>query len=133
MLAKSSVALLVFVVVAGWAMRRWRTPASQSLDREAMEVRRLPDTSNVDEVAISPDGRYVVYARRIGEKVSLRMRQIESGGDVEVLPAAEVDFVESLFLPMVATSISRAPTKKTPATGTVCNALLGWTVPKVDH
>ncbi len=64
-----------------------------------MEIRNLADTSNVDEIAISPDGRYVVYARRAGEKVSLRMRQIESGGDVEVLPAAEVDFVGVTFSP----------------------------------
>ena len=98
-LAASLIALLVLVVTAIWALHRRPTPASQSLNREAMEIRKLPDTSNVDEIAISPDGRYVVYARRIGEKVSLRMRQTESGGDVEVLPAAEVDFVGVTFSP----------------------------------
>ena len=46
------------------------------------------------------------------------MRQIESGGDVEVLPAAEVDFVGVTLFPMVATFISRALTETTPATST---------------
>lgn len=98
-LAASLIALLVLVVTGIWAAHRWRTPASQNLNREAMEIRKLADTSNADEIAVSPDGRYVVYARRIGEKVSLRMRQIESGGDVEVLPEAEVDFVGLTFSP----------------------------------
>lgn len=99
MLAASLITLLVLVVTGIWAAHRWRTPASQNLNREAMEIRKLADTSNADEVAISPDGRFVVYARRIGEKVSLRMRQMESGGDVEVLSEAEVDFVGLTFSP----------------------------------
>ena len=64
-----------------------------------MEIRKLTDTGYVDAVAISRDGRYVIYARKIGENVSLRMRQIESGGDIEVLPPAKVYFVGLTFSP----------------------------------
>jgi|SRR5450631_1458808 len=64
-----------------------------------MEIRKLAGTGNVDAVAISPDSRYVIYARRNGEMVSLRMRQIQSSGDVEVLPAAGVIFHGMTFSP----------------------------------
>jgi DNA-binding winged helix-turn-helix (wHTH) protein/Tol biopolymer transport system component len=92
-LSTSLIALVLLVLAAGgWALYRWRTPANHGPKWEAMEIRKLPDTGNVDDVAISPDSRYVIYARRNGEMVSLRMRQLESGGDVEVLPAADVLF-----------------------------------------
>jgi Tol biopolymer transport system component len=41
-------------------------------------------------VAISPDGRYIVYALREGEKQSLNVRQVASGSDVQILPPEEV-------------------------------------------
>jgi DNA-binding winged helix-turn-helix (wHTH) protein/Tol biopolymer transport system component len=98
-LAASLIALLVLVVAGGWAAYRWRTRASQAVSREAMEIRKLADTSVVDQIAISPDGRYVVYAHRTGEKSSLRMRQLESGGDVEVLSPDDTNFVGLTFSP----------------------------------
>jgi DNA-binding winged helix-turn-helix (wHTH) protein/Tol biopolymer transport system component len=97
--AVTLIALFVLVLAAGWAMHFWRTHVSRSLNRETMEIRKLTDTGNVDAVAISPDGRFVIYARRIGENVSLRIRQIDSGGDVEVLPAADVLFYGLTFSP----------------------------------
>jgi len=98
-LAGGLIALLIVVVAAGWAVYRWRTRTSQALNREAMEIRKLADTSIVEQIAISPDGRYVVYARRVGEKSSLRMRQLESGGDVEVLSPDDTNFVGLTFSP----------------------------------
>src|SRR5262249_28423120 len=41
-------------------------------------------------VAISPDGRYIVYALREGEKQGLNIRQVATGSDVQILPPEEV-------------------------------------------
>lgn len=89
----------LLLVVVGLSAYGWRTYRSQLLPPEGMEIRKLSGTGNVDAVAISHDGRYVIYARRTGEIVSLRMRQIESGGDVEVLPGANVAFMGLTFSP----------------------------------
>src|SRR5450631_686698 len=40
-LAASLIGLLALVVSGSWAVHRWRIPASQDLNREAMEVRQL--------------------------------------------------------------------------------------------
>ena len=47
-------------------------------------------TGNAANVAISPDGRYVVYALVDGEKQSLNVRQVATGSDVQILPPDEV-------------------------------------------
>jgi dipeptidyl aminopeptidase/acylaminoacyl peptidase len=64
-----------------------------------MQIRKLPDTGIADAFSISPDGRFVAYARRKGDMSSLRVRQIDSGGDVEVLPASRVMFFGLAFSP----------------------------------
>jgi Tol biopolymer transport system component/DNA-binding winged helix-turn-helix (wHTH) protein len=97
-LGMSLLVLLALVMAAGGVLYR-RTLRRLSANHESMEIRKLPDTGDVESVAISPDGRYVAYARRAGEKVSLRMRQVGSGGDVEILPADAVDFVGLTFSP----------------------------------
>jgi Tol biopolymer transport system component len=64
-----------------------------------MQIRKLPDNGIADAFAISPDGRLVAYAKRDGGMSGLRVRQIDSGGDVEVLPAARVMFFGLAFSP----------------------------------
>ena len=91
----SLVAILATAAVLSW----WFRQGSPDAPLASMEIQKLRDTGNVNCVAISPDGRYILYARRTGEKVSLRMRQVASGGDVEVLAPQEVDFVGLTFSP----------------------------------
>jgi eukaryotic-like serine/threonine-protein kinase len=91
-------ASLLGALIVGWLVSG-RVSSDQGVNRGSLEIRRLSDTGYVDSVAISPDGRYVVYASHKGEKVSLRMRQTESGGDVEVLPPEEVSFGGLTFSP----------------------------------
>jgi DNA-binding winged helix-turn-helix (wHTH) protein/Tol biopolymer transport system component len=93
------IAFLVAALVAGGLISWWLRRNSPGARRESMEIQKLRDTGSVNCVAISPDGRYVLYARRTGEKVSLRMRQVASGGDVEVLAPQQVDFVGLTFSP----------------------------------
>jgi eukaryotic-like serine/threonine-protein kinase len=57
---------------------------------ESMKISRVTQSGNAANVAVSPDGRYVVYALREGEKQSLIVRQVATGSDVQILPPDEV-------------------------------------------
>jgi len=57
---------------------------------QAMKISRVTQSGNAINVAISPDGRYVVYVLREGEKQSINVRQVATGSDVQILPPDEV-------------------------------------------
>src|SRR6185437_13654542 len=66
---------------------------------QAMKIGRVTQSGNAINVAISPDGRYVVYVLREGEKQSLNVRQVATGSDVQVLPPDEVWIYSLTFTP----------------------------------
>jgi Tol biopolymer transport system component len=61
-------------------------------DFRGMKLSRVTQSGNAINVAISPDGRYVVYVLREGEKQSLNVRQVATGSDVRILSPDEVWF-----------------------------------------
>ena len=72
---------------------------SSEWDFQAMKLSRVTQSGNAVNVAISPDGRYVVYALREGEKQSLNVRQVATGSDVQILPPDEVLIWSLTFSP----------------------------------
>ena len=64
-----------------------------------MKISRVTQSGNATNVAISPDGRYVVYVLREGEKQSLNVRQVATGSDVQILPPDEVVIWSLTFSP----------------------------------
>ncbi len=66
---------------------------------QAMKISRVTQSGNATNVAISPDGRYVVYVLRDGEKQSLNVRQVATGSDVQILPPDEVVIWSLTFTP----------------------------------
>jgi DNA-binding winged helix-turn-helix (wHTH) protein len=84
-LAAAIVALLVLATL-GYAVHWWRS-RSQKLDLQSMQITKLTDSGTAEDVAISPDGRYVVYALRDGEKEGLWLRQVATRSDVQILPS----------------------------------------------
>jgi dipeptidyl aminopeptidase/acylaminoacyl peptidase len=64
-----------------------------------MKISRVTQSGNATNVAISPDGRYMVYALREGEKQSLNVRQVATGSDVPILPLDEVVIWSLTFSP----------------------------------
>ena len=66
---------------------------------QGMTISRVTQSGNAVNVAISPDGRYVVYALREGEKQSLNVRQVATGSDVQILPPDEVLIYGLTFSP----------------------------------
>jgi len=63
----------------------WRHP---SFSIETVQFTKLTDGGGAEVAAISPDGDYIAYTKRRGEKVGLWLRQSHGDltGGVEILP-----------------------------------------------
>jgi Tol biopolymer transport system component len=66
---------------------------------QAMKIGRVTQSGNAANVAISPDGHYIVYLLVEGEKQSLNVRQVATGSDVQILPPDEVVIYGLTFSP----------------------------------
>jgi Tol biopolymer transport system component len=88
---------LMVVVLATYFSKLSRHGMEWNL--QAMKITRVTQSGNATNVAISPDGRYVVYVLRDGEKQSLNVRQVATGSDVQVLPPDEVVIFNLTFSP----------------------------------
>ncbi len=64
-----------------------------------MQFTKLTDNGKAAAVAISPDGRYVVYVLRDAEKQSLRVQNVATRSDVQVLASDVVEFAGLTFSP----------------------------------
>ena len=74
----------VFTLAAVYGLRKWYSQ-SRSPELQTMQITRLTETGMAEDVAISPDGRYVVYALRDGEREGLWLRQVATKSDVQIL------------------------------------------------
>ena len=83
------VGLTVLVAALGIYLSR-QSPREREWNLQGMTISRITQRGNAVNVAISPDGHYIVYALREGEKQSLNVRQVETGSDVQILPPEEV-------------------------------------------
>lgn len=81
---KSALWFCVAVALAGGA---WLIYRQFRQDRDWVQVSRLTDSGQVADLALSPDGRFFVYASRSGQFDSLRLREIETQADVQLLSA----------------------------------------------
>ncbi|MEW6211043.1 MAG: winged helix-turn-helix domain-containing protein [Acidobacteriota bacterium] len=62
--------------------------------------KRLTGSGKVQNAAVSPDGKYIVYAVKEGARQSLWLRQVAVTSDVHlILPPAEVQYVGETFSP----------------------------------
>ena len=69
------------------------------LNLQNTQIEKLTESGKAEMVAISPDGRYVVYVLRDGEQQSLWMRHVATKSDVQVLAPDIVDFKGVAFSP----------------------------------
>ncbi len=79
-----AIALGIVAVIAGVLFKQFWLPRSPDL--LSVQVTKLTDSGMVGGVAISADGRYIVYSLSQGEKESLRLSQIATRSDIEILP-----------------------------------------------
>lgn len=90
-------ALIVLECVALWAYL-WKSRI-RTLNLEEMHIARLTDSGKAEDVAISPNGEYLVYVLREGELRSLIMRQVATGSELQILPPAAVELRSLTFSP----------------------------------
>lgn len=89
---------VALVLVTAVGIYRWKF-RSHPLTAEKMEITRLTDSGNATYVAISPDGRYVAHALRVGEKQGLWLRQVAARSEVQILPPEAPAFHGISFSP----------------------------------
>jgi Tol biopolymer transport system component len=103
-LARPLVAGAVLVAVAGlaagwWGLRRAGHGGRQPSAFQTMRMSTQTNRGDVIDGAISPDGRYLAYLAGQAGRASLRVRQVATGSDVEVLPARDAGLGSPAFSP----------------------------------
>jgi len=78
-------AITLVLVAAGVIAISKRFWVPRGPDLASVHITKLTDSGMARDVAISPDGRYVIYSLDSGEKESLRLRQVATRSDVEIL------------------------------------------------
>ena len=80
----AAIATLGVAIVVHLIFSRPLPSGDASLAR--VQITKLTDSGRVQDVAISPDGRYVVYSLANGDEESMHLRQVATRSDVEILP-----------------------------------------------
>jgi serine/threonine protein kinase len=89
------VALVLAAVGSGWYLRRSFLASGQRASSPPLEVRALTESGTASRIAASPDGHYVAYVNRDSGKFELRLLQVATQRDVQVLPGSPL-FIRSL-------------------------------------
>ncbi|MBZ5671638.1 MAG: protein kinase [Acidobacteriia bacterium] len=90
----------LILLMGGLSYSLYKLRARKSeLNLQKMKIVRLTQSGKAMDVAISPDGQYVVYVLQEGEKQSLNVRQVATGSDVQILPPDVVNFAGLTFSP----------------------------------
>ena len=66
---------------------------------ERIEISRLTATGKASDAAISPDGRYVVHVMSDAGQQSLWIRQVATGGNVQIVPPSGRNYSGVAFSP----------------------------------
>jgi len=90
------VLLLAGIAAVGWNKFMKRP---MEFNPQKMQFTKLTDSGRVGEIAISPEGRYIVYSQVDGEKQSLWMRNVASSSDVQILAPDDATFNGITFAP----------------------------------
>ena len=69
------------------------------LNFQNMKIVRITESGKATDVAVSPDGQYVVYVLQEGEKHGLNVRQVATGSDVQVLSPDVMNFKGLTYSP----------------------------------
>jgi len=92
------IAALVVLAVVAFAGYKFLT-GPRGLNLQNMQIAKLTDSGKATGVAISPDGRYIVYVLADGEQQSLWVRNVATKSDVQVLAPDVVSFAGLTFSP----------------------------------
>jgi len=96
--AAVAAATLVILAITGFGAYKLLT-RPRGFNLQNMQITKLTESGKAFAVAISPDGRYVVYVLRDAEKQSLWVRNVATKSDVQVLAPDVVVFAGVSFSP----------------------------------
>lgn len=99
-------AILLAVIAIGVGLYRFAgrnqsepAAAGKTIASSNLKIARLTGSGKVQNAAVSPDGKYIVYAVKEGPQQSLWLRQVAVSSNVQVLAPAEAQFVGETFSP----------------------------------
>ncbi len=78
-------------------VQRNRSAAAPRQFFDNIEFTRLTSTGKGKDAVISPDGKYLAYVAPNGGSDTIRLKRIETGEDIEIVPAAEKEFFGTTF------------------------------------
>lgn len=93
--AAGALALLAVLALATYKL----LTRPHGFNLQNMQFTKLTDNGKAAQVAISPDGHYVVYVLRDAEKQGLRVQNVATKSDVQVLAPDLVEFAGLTFSP----------------------------------
>ncbi|HEU4413879.1 MAG TPA: hypothetical protein VFT65_03780 [Candidatus Angelobacter sp.] len=64
-----------------------------------MKIQQVTQSGNAGASSLSPDGRYIVYVTHDGAQESLWVRQVATGGNIQVIPPEQAHYVAVSFTP----------------------------------
>ena len=91
-------AVAVILAAAGFGGYKLLT-RPHAFNLQNMQITKLTENGKANQVAIAPDGRYIVYAMRDAEKQSLWVRNVATKSDVQVLAPDVVEIAGLSFSP----------------------------------
>jgi Tol biopolymer transport system component/DNA-binding winged helix-turn-helix (wHTH) protein len=83
--------------VAGWLLRKNESNGSLPILNTPFSLAKLSTDGSVYHIAISPDGKNVVYTHRTSGKQSIWLRQLETATNVLIVPPS-ADFYGGLII-----------------------------------
>jgi serine/threonine protein kinase/Tol biopolymer transport system component len=86
-------------LAAAWWGRGRRSGEGPAPPFQSMRMTTQTTSGDVVDCALSPDGRYLAYLAGPEGHVGLRVRQVATGSDVEVLPPTDVGLKAPAFSP----------------------------------
>jgi len=92
-------AVAVAAIAFGWfgLMRGNQEPALQAFHN--MRINSQTNRGDVTDCAVSPDGRFIAYVAGRSGRNTLRVRQVATGSDVEILPVQDAAMEFPSFTP----------------------------------
>jgi len=88
--------MLALTVAYRWSTTQ--TPASSvGGSSRTMKIARLTSTGTADKAAISPDGKYLVHVASENGQQSLRVRQVNTNSDVQIVPPSDMQYAGLTF------------------------------------
>lgn len=82
-----------------WSLlgREETSTAPEASSFESMQIRPLTSTGNASLSAVSPDGKYVAYVDDDGNDRTLRVKQVATGSDVEIVSPGIIWYADVKF------------------------------------